>query len=213
MYMAPSWCPDGNRIAMFQDTVDERQSLLVADVGSGQVQRSTEVVGVGAFAWRPDGHALAVVRDLDGQSGYYDGIWLADAGDAGEERITENRVFCMYWSPDGKKIAYLTPSEGAEGSIRWGLMDVETGANRYLPDFRPTSEQLTTFMFFDQYGQSHSPWSPDSSSLIFSGVLGYQQARTELPKNGESGVFTAMVDGDDRPVEVASGFLGFWSPA
>ena len=212
MYMAPSWCPEGNRMTMFQDIGDDRQSLVVADVDSGKVQGSMELSGVGAFAWRPDGDAIAVLRDLHGQSGYYDGIWLADAGGAGEERITEDDVLCMYWSPDGRKIAYITPSEGAEGSIRWGILDVDTGTTRHLTDFRPTSEQLTTFMFFDQYGQSHSPWSPDSSRLVFSGVLGYQQTRTELPENGESGVFTAGVDADDHPVEVASGFLGFWRP-
>ena len=97
--------------------------------------------------------------------------------------------------------------------MRWGLVEIEGGSVRYLADFRPTEEQLTAYMFFDQYVQSHDPWAPDGRRLIFSGALGYHEERALLPRADEAEVRVADVAGADPPAAVARGFLGFWSPA
>ena len=211
LYMAPSWSPTSNRMAIFSDVGDERQALLIAEVGDGGVKALTEVDGAGAFAWRPDGNAVGLVRYLDRQSGYYAGLWLLETEGPGERGVTDDRVMCFFWSPDGSKIAYITPSEDAEGSVRWAVLEVDTESVRYLADFRPTQEQLTTFMFFDQYGQSHSPWSPDGRFLVFSGSLGYQIERNPLPEGPSTGVLVAPVEDEDPPRQIAGGVVGFWS--
>ena len=212
MYMAPSWSPVGKRMAMLRDAGDERQTLLIADMDTGDARRVSELNGFGAFAWSPQGESIALARDLDSQSGLYPGLWLLDAAGSGERQITEDRVLCFFWSPDGGRIAYVTLSEGAEGSLRWAVVDVPGGAPRYLADFRPSQEQLTTFMFFDQYGQSHSLWSPDSRHLIFCGVLGEQRVRTQVPDRSLAQVLVSDIDGAVGPQEVAAGFLAFWCP-
>ena len=49
-----------------------------------------------------------------------------------------------------------------------------------MPDFVPSRQQLTAFMFFDQYAQSLTPWSPDGRSLLIFGKLGYYEERSPL---------------------------------
>ena len=128
-----------------------------------------------------------------------------------ERKIVHDMVLAFFWSPNGREIAYVTTSEGAEGSVRWGLVNVESGDMRYLSDFRPTEEQLNVFMFFDQYVQSHNPWSPDGSALIYSGALGYTKGRDPLPAQEDARVIVENV-ATGGPSEIARGILGAWSP-
>ncbi len=210
IYMAPSWSPVGSRMALLREIGGERQVLLVADMAGGGVRRLAELTGVGAFQWRPGGQHIGLVRDMRDNTGFYQGLWLVAADGSGEERIAEDLVLCFFWSPDGSKAAYITPSAHAQGSIRWAVLDVASGSTRYLADFRPTQEQLIAFTFFDQYAQSHSPWSPDGRQLLFSGALGYQMARGPLPEGQGTGVFVADVEGARAPTPVAQGFFGCW---
>ena len=212
-YMAPSWSSVDSRMAIFRDTGSGRQTLLTADASGGAVRSLIEVGGISAFSWRPDGSAIGIVRDVVELSGFYPGIWLLDADRGGAQLLTDDLALCFFWSPDGAKIAYVTPSEDAEGSLRWAVMDVEARSTSYLADFRLTQEQLATFMFFDQYGQSHSPWSPDGRSLLFSGVVGYQRLRGSLPEGTSTSVYVTGLDENQVPRQVAQGFLGFWSPS
>jgi TolB protein len=210
LYMAPSWCPTANRMALCRDIGGDRQSLFVLDIAAGNVTPLAELGGIGAFAWRPDGSSIGLVRDLDGQSGFYPGLWLLEASGHSQQRIIEDPILCFFWSPDGRQVACITPSEFAPGLVRWAVLNVAAGSTRYLPDFRPTQEQLTAFTFFDQYAQSHSPWSPDGRYLVFSGALGHQREQGSLSRPEAAGVFVADIESNSAPERVASGVFGSW---
>ena len=212
LYMTPSWSPKADRMAMFRSLGREHQALVVADAVSGTAQVLTEVDGAAAFAWRPDGNALAMVRGLDRKAGYYSGLWVMGADGSGEHQVCDDPMLCFSWSPHGRSIAYVTGSEDAEGSVRWAVVDVESGEVVRLADFRPSQEQLTTFMYFDQYVMSHSPWSPDGGHLVFSGALGYEKVRRPLPVGESTKVFVADVLAERPPRAVANGSAGFWRP-
>ena len=211
LYMAPSCSPVASHMAMFRDSGIGHQTLLVADVATGAVRTLLDLPGAGAFAWAPDGKSLGLLRDVEPGSGYYPGLWLIGVDEPSERRITDDRVLSFFWSPEGARIAYITPSVDAEGSVRWAVASLAGAPTRYLVDFRPTQEQLTTFMFFDQYGQSASPWSPDGRHLVFSGELSNPQESTALPEREEA-VFAAEVEGDDPPIQVGQGSFGVWCP-
>ena len=213
LYMSPSWSPRADLMAMFRSLGRDHQALVVANAVDGTAQVLTEVEGAAAFAWRPDGNAMAMARGLDRRAGFYSGLWLVGTDGSGERQVCDDPLLSFAWSPDGSRIAYVTRSQDAEGSIRWAVVDVETGGVARLADFRPSQEQLTTFMFFDQYVMSHSPWSPDGDSLLFSGVLGYERVRRPLPAGRSTQVFAADARGDEPPRPVARGLAGFWRPA
>ncbi len=211
-YMAPAWSPTSNRVAIFQDVGRSRQILVVADVERGEVNSLTEVDGIAAVAWSPDGVTIAMARGAGSRSGYYGGLWLMGADTGDEVQLTDDHLLCFCWSPSGDRIAYCTPSEGAEGSIRWGLVYADRSGVHYLADFRPTQEQLTTLMFFDQYGQSHARWSRDGSALLFSGVLGYERVRGPSPQGRMASVFLADASIESSAQAIARGSFGAWVP-
>ena len=212
LYMAPSWSPHATEMALFGEIADNRQALLVADTEGGAARILTEVDGAASISWSRDGNQLALARDLDREAGYYAGLWLVNTDESGLEQITQDPVLSFFWSPDGSSIAYITSSEGGDGSIRWAVLNMESRQTIHLADFRPSQEQLTMFMFFDQYGQSHSPWTSDSKHLIFAGVSGFENVRRQLPGGDTSSVYLVDVENDNLPVEIARGSLGTCSP-
>jgi len=95
----------------------------------------------------------------------------------------------------------------------WGVVDVETAETSYLSDFRPSEEQIAVFMFFDQYVQSHNPWSSDRTWLVYAGVLGRQGQQLPLPEVHESDVMVEPVAGSGHAEVVAQETFATWSPS
>ncbi len=197
-------------MGILRERDDYRHSLMIGDVDGRKADLVMEFDGSGAFGWSPDGESFALTREPQGKSRFYKGLWQVFF-DGTERQLVDDLVLAFFWSPTGKEIAYVTTSEAAEGSVRWGLANVETGGAHYLSDFRPTEEQLNVFMFFDQYVQSHNPWSPDGSALIYSGSLGYTRDREPLPQQDEARIIVENVT-TGTPTELAPGAFGAWSP-
>jgi TolB protein len=212
LYMAPSSSPGDERIAMFMDAGNNRQRLVVLDLKDDSVKVLLELEGIASCAWKPDGLAVAVARDMRGSTGFYDGLWLVDAATGSSDKIIDDPVLAFFWSPDGSRLAYITSSEDAEGSLRWAVSSVSSRDTAYLSDFRPSQEQLISFMFFDQYCQSHTPWSPDGSLILFVGELGSRTVRTPLSSGESNNVHVVPADGKTDARKIAPGFVGCWAP-
>ena len=211
-YMSPSWSPLSNSMAFCGELSEHEQGLLVADTGGDGAKMISEVSGSATFSWHPAGRHIGLAKDLDRASGFYNSLWMVDTEKETEEQILNDRFLSFFWSPDGAFVAYVSPSAEGDGSIRWAILNVNTKESYYLADFQPTREQLNIFMFFDQYGQSHSPWSHDSRSLIFAGQLGARAVRSRLPETRSSQVCTLSIARDSRSSVVGSGAMGVWCP-
>ena len=209
-YMSPSWAGDGDRIAFFLDGDRGRQRLVAIDLDGQAVRVLTEFSGIAAAAWRPGSSQVGLVKAMIGSSGFYSGLWAIDYETQEETQITDDPVLAFYWSPDGSCVAYVTSSEGAEGSLRLGVVSISDGGRVYLPDFRPSQEQLTQFMYFDQYAQSHTIWSPDGRHLLIFGEIGYHVSRTPLSTGDANRVLALDASGASDPLDVAGGFVGCW---
>lgn len=210
-YMAPSASPTDDLVAMCGEITDGTQALLITRLDGTGSAMAGEIAGAVGFSWSPSGEYLAIASELNRAAGFYGALSLLDVRTFEERLLFEEALLCFFWSPDSGRIAYITPSDGADGSVRWGVLDLASGERRYLADFQPSREQLTMFMFFDQYSQSHSLWSPDSRRLLFSGVLGRLETRAELPDSGVSSVYAVDVEGDGDIALIGEGTLGVWS--
>ena len=71
-----------------------------------------------------------------------------------------------------------------------GLYFPEVGIFNYVP-------------FFDQFDQSMSFWSPDSTQIVYAGTS---------VETGERGVFTHQIGSVVPPLRLVDGELGVWSP-
>ena len=211
-YMSPAWGRWEDGIAFFLDGEHGKQRLLVINLKDSSARMLTEFYGLAAVAWRPGFAQLGMVKETIRNTGFYSGLWLVDYQTREEVQLSDDPTLAFYWSPDGSKAAYVTRSDGAEGSLRFGVVEVESGDIVYLPDFVPSQEQLIHFMFFDQYAQSHPVWSPDGSSILLCGRLGYQLVRSELPVGESNRVIILDAAGGEAPRDIAGGFIGCWSP-
>jgi TolB protein len=137
------------------------------------------------------------------------------------ETLSEKLVICFFWSPDGKYIAYLTPSlERDEGDVsslgadvfvssqvqpqkiqrgsfllELRVIDVTTKEDRRLATFTPTFLFLDQFLpFFDQYALSHRVWSPDSTAIVLP-ITNADNTR-QVTVFGLDGTVTAVAEGD-----------------
>ena len=92
LYMAPSCSPVDERMAMFLDAGSNRQRLVVLDLKDDSVKVTLELTGIAACGWQPDGSAVAVTRDMRGNSGFYHGLWLVDPATGSSDQITDDPV-------------------------------------------------------------------------------------------------------------------------
>jgi TolB protein len=131
-----------------------------------------------------------------------------------EPLVIEDNVLAYFWAPNGKKLAYVTPSERG-GSLRWLVLEVDTGKRLPLVDFLPSRDQMTMLEFYDQYSHSHSVWSPDSRYLVFSGRVEEGETMASLVSQPTSqGQYVLVMDTEANgfAIPIAEGTLGVWSP-
>ena len=76
--------------------------------------------------------------------------------------------------------------------------------HRRRPAVRPDPTFACDYVpFFDQFEQSVSFWSPDSTQIVYAG--------TDV-ETGERGIFTHQIGSVVPPLRLADGELGVWSP-
>jgi dipeptidyl aminopeptidase/acylaminoacyl peptidase len=62
---APSWSPDGTRLAVASDAADGTPQVVVIDMSSGAQKKLTQLaLGVSGPIWSPDGKSIAFVSDV-----------------------------------------------------------------------------------------------------------------------------------------------------
>ena len=208
-YFAPTYAPNDSRAAFLVDDEDGTM-LFVQDQDAGTLTPLTEIEVVGWFRWAPDGESLAVLKGNPFAN--ESTIWRIAADGSSEELLASGRYLMLMWSPDGKKMLLAQRSAEISSRFVWSVMDLATREINDLIEFTPSGEIEQLHLFFDQYSASHTFWSPDSSSIVFTGLLHEPLSRLEDRTRGDDTVWVVKVDGSEPPRAVGDGFLAFWSP-
>ena len=226
-YRVPAWKPQGTTITLASGDGPGRYTILTADVvadGLDVPRPITDLIEIGfpltpAFLWSPSGDLLALagstrlVSYLGLPLHIYRDLAIFSGGEPAQSILIQDNVMAYFWSPDGSRLAYVSPSE-KEGVLSWTVLNIVDRERWPLVDFIPSRDQLTMFQFFDQYAYSHSPWSPDSRSLVFAGNLADVASPISITNElaQESHVIVVAADPDSSAETIAEGILGFWSP-
>jgi TolB protein len=177
------------------------------------VSRSAVVVHVPrgsrrvVFAPSPDGHRLAFA--VRGRSQLtppqaFEEPWIADVETGELMRVGPPSLWseAFYWSPDGERLAYLTWLDNDFRQFnQWRIFDVAAQKDTGSLSFQPTSTFDTLTTFFDQFGQSHSLWSPDSRYLTYAAV----------GDDGREQIWLLDTRRSASPLLVADGVVGIFS--
>ena len=212
-FRVPALSPD-RRLLAYAESREGEDFLYLARLSDngGDGPEARAVAGVGrssAFAWSPAGGELAVVDGREAGVSGFERLRVVSSDGNSVREIAEGAIVCFYWSPAGDKLAWLDLDDAGERARWW----VETGAGSepvQLFSFRPSPDTGIMLWFFDQYGYSHSPWSPDGTRLVFAGRESV--AAGSVNGHGPRGdrVFVLDVASGDAE-EVAAGKLAFWS--
>ena len=210
-YRVPAWWPKGDRIVVVSEDENERHALFIVDLESGVRTMVDQVPGGVAFLWSPDGESLAVAHSASAGDIIYGGVSLfAPDGTKRDIKIPDDLI-AFFWSPDSTKLAYVTPSE-RRGVLTWKVFSVDEGSWWSLGDFTPSNTQLTLLQFFDQFAYSHSLWSPDSKSLVFSGTMSGVAVSASMGLQPAPQIIVLDVGPDPYAETLANGVSAVWSP-
>ena len=219
-YRVPAWMPGLDEFNAVKEVAGPVFGLYSASASGIGAERLLARVGVNAaFLWSADGSRLAVADDvrpiLYGSTVMfvYRQLKVLDSENLDATVQVNENIVAYFWAPNSSKIAYVTLADPS-GGMRWTLLDIASGESVPLVDFRPSTDQLTMFQFFDQYAYSHKLWSPDSRYILFAGWLNEAAVAAGLNEQSDEGSHVFIVDTSPmRSVQpLTEGVLGFWSP-
>jgi hypothetical protein len=159
----PAWSPVTDSVVV-TGLKDGRSDLWLVDTGTGEAERLTDDAWDEKEAcWTPDGRAVTFAsdrlapvvlrpeRDPDGFGRY--GLYDLDLAErrVGERVVGAGDVHAPAWSPDGRKLAYLSDRGGASDIL---LLDTADGS----------VTQLTEVLG----GIASLSWSRQDDRLVFS---------------------------------------------
>jgi len=150
---APSWSPDGNKIA-FESLRDGDYEIYVMNAdGSGQTRLTNFGLPDKEPAWSPDGSKIVFERWLTANGSQRE-IYTMNADGTGVALLSSANIPSEpAWSPDGQKIAFI--GIDAFGTEVWTMNADGSGQTRLSS--LPSS-----------LAEANDPnWSPDSQKIVF----------------------------------------------
>jgi Tol biopolymer transport system component len=218
-FQAPVWLPAETDSWLYARQQGLRSELVLNAAGTVETLATFDS-GV-AFTLAPDGQQAAYALNTP-DSFLYNGLTVIDLATRATQTVYQGNLVGFFWSPDGKQIAYLTgalvepASIGRAGGLAapampqgrrvlqltWHVIDLTSGQTIDLNTFEPTESFIYLLTYFDQFAQSTALWSPDSRSLVYTGI----------PLIGKRGVY--VVD-TQQPAEsprfIGPGDFAIWS--
>jgi lysyl oxidase/WD40 repeat protein len=140
--LAPTWSPDGRRLAFVATGADGQSELYVVDADGRHRAPLTRTRGQDELmaSWAPDGRRLVVERNLR--------LFVMGADGRGERFLASGSS--PAWAPKGGRIAFVS---GRTGTDNLYLIDATGRGMRRLT----TSDSV----------ESEPAWSPDGTRLAF----------------------------------------------
>ena len=205
-----AWSPDGRKFAVVSQLVEldknkhqvnylSKDILIVDADGSGArplIQFKNPGIYHENVTWSPDGRKIAFLSNspLDGHDDQKDhginrNIWVMNADGSHAVPLTRFtgtsvRIWGMEWSPDSRKLAYISSRalDGSDaGGGRFNIWVMNVDGSGGLPLTRFTHARCNIFT-----------WSPDGSRISFSSNAGLDGSDTD---NGSVNIWVMKADG------------------
>jgi TolB protein len=202
-FPAPIWSKSGEQLVFaLNDEQRGEQQLVLSDIAGKPISDITDFSDRISFTLSPDGAKVAYVITEDGEGGATFGpLYVFDLATMATRELSSAPVIAFFWSPDGNKLAFMEAELIRNRvQLRWQVWDGtrKTAYEAFLPTTRFYQNYLS---FFDQYAQSMTIWSPDSSAFTYAGVN----------SQGARGIWVQEL-GEESADLVSTGIFSAWSP-
>jgi Tol biopolymer transport system component/DNA-binding winged helix-turn-helix (wHTH) protein len=158
----PAWAPDGKRIA-FTSVRDGNQEIYVMNADGSNPRRLTNNPAVESTPrWSVDGRIL-FTSNRDGQAD----IYVMDDEGRNVTRLTTMGATRAAWSPDGKKVTFVSRSPEVIGGAHWLQVFVIHADGSSLEMITRSSNSIFV-----------PKWSADGRTITF--VIEYHGARANI---------------------------------
>ena len=128
------------------------------------------------------------------------------------EKIIEitNAPLGYFWSPDSSKIALFTANQNS-GYYDLYILNIENLELKKIFTLKLSTEQLEMIIFSDQFAQSHNLWSPDSSKLLLSGNLYFNNIDDEILDKNPNIILISDLDSNPKSEILFDGSIAYWT--
>lgn len=175
--VAPTWSPDGNKIAYVSERGPKPGQLFVMNSNGSDTRPLTpDLFAIDPLAWSPDGHHIAFEGINVGANDFY----VINLDNASLVNLTQNRAYVglnsLTWSPNGDALAFdagLDPSGSmrivviakSDGTGLQELLQPDAFSNDSFPQWHPADQMI---LFISAPGLSSGPeqlylMNPDGS--------------------------------------------------
>ena len=214
-----TWGPGSDRIA-FVRKKDDTNEVLTAHLGGDGPTKLTPIEANEVGDWSGDGDAV-VFAVLDGK---HPGVFVRNPDGVNEMQLTESLDHSAVWSPDSKRIAFiserdgnseiyvmardgekehrLTENEESEYDLSWApdgkrlLFVSDRDGNPEIYTMEDTGAKQTRLTYNNVV--DHQPvWSPDGRRIAFVSVLDGDAEIFIMKHNGEDQVRLTSNEAED----------------
>ena len=213
-FRVPAISPDGHSVA-YVDQTEAGMGLYITPTSDlGQTQRILDVGSPAAFMWSPDGTQIAVADQSVLRAPVYDRLMLVPVDGGPVTTLVSgpsaSEVWAFFWSPAGDRLAWISVNAEVR-ELEWVVSPSDGSDAKKLFSFQPSAEVFIMLSFFDQYGYSHSPWSPDGKFLVVAGSKGEVARRSNGRTPTGDRIYLLDVEGSAEPRDLGAGVLAVWS--
>ena len=108
------------------------------------------------------------------------------------------------------KIALFTANQN-NGYYDLYILNIENLELKKIFTLKLSTEQLEMIIFSDQFAQSHNIWAPDSSKLLLSGNLYFNNIDDEILDKNPNIILISDLDSNPKSEILFDGSIAYWT--